>query len=265
MGNVLDAEGGHWKGIDPARSDGIIRRIDPRARIIAAVLFAVLVVSLHDLVALTAALLVAIIALSLSRLPLGRTLRRMAVMDSFIIFIILMLPFTVPGEPLFEIFGLVASREGLLQAVRIALTANAVVLMLMSLVGTMDSVTLGHALHRLKAPANLVHLMLFTVRYIEVLHEEYLRLRMAMKIRAFRPSNSRHTYMSYGYLVGMMLVRAMERSERILAAMKCRGFSGHFPLLGHFRLGRLDLGFAGVFATIAGLVITLEFVRAAAY
>ncbi|MCX8955322.1 cobalt ECF transporter T component CbiQ, partial [Ruegeria sp. NA] len=60
----------------------------------------------------------------------------------------------------------------------------------------------------------------------------------------------------FGYLVGMMLVRAIERSERILDAMKCRGFSGRMLLLQDFALTRRDIVFAaGLGALCAGLII----------
>ena len=55
---------------------------------------------------------------------------------------------------------------------------------------------------------------------------------------------NRHTYRAYGYLVGMLLVRSLDRSERIVAAMKCRGFRGRFYLLDHFAYSLHDLGFA---------------------
>ncbi|WP_245431367.1 energy-coupling factor transporter transmembrane protein EcfT, partial [Rhodoplanes roseus] len=73
----------------------------------------------------------------------------MAMMDSFIIFLIAMLPFTVPGDAMFTVFGFPASWQGLRQAAEIALTANAVILALMALVGSTEPVTLGHALRRL--------------------------------------------------------------------------------------------------------------------
>ena len=82
---------------------------------------------------------------------------------------------------------------------------------------------LGHALGHLHVPRKLAHLLLFTVRYLDVLDREYRRLRAAMKVRSFRPRMSLHTYRAYGYLVGMLLVRSFDRSERMLAAMKCRG------------------------------------------
>lgn len=233
---------------------GPVRTLDPRARILGAAAFAVVVVSCQGYPSLVAALVLSVVLMVLAGLPVGRSLKRMIAMDGFIVVMLAMLPFTVPGRPLFVLGGLVASHEGLTQAVVIALKANAVVLCLLSLVGSMESVTLGHALHRLGVPAKLVHLLLFTVRYIEVIHQEYQRLRVAMKIRGFAPANSRHTYRSIGYLIGMMLVRAMERSERILQAMQCRGFCGILPVLGDFHYGRRDVAFAVCTLTaLAGL------------
>ncbi len=209
-----------------AKGVGLIAPLDPRMRIVMACVFGVVTVALSSLPALCLALAITLALLLVSRLPWRETLKRMAMMDGFILFMLVLLPFSLPGDPIFTIWGLTASWQGLWKAVEIALTANAVILSLMVLVGTMEPVTLGHALHRLHCPQTLVHLLMFTIRYIEVLREEYQRLRGAMKVRGFRPSSNWHTYRSFGYLVGMMLVRAIERSERILGAMKCRGFSG---------------------------------------
>jgi cobalt/nickel transport system permease protein len=212
------------------------------------------VVALSDLRALAAALGVSLVLMALSGAPAGRTLKRMAAMDGFILFMLATLPFTVPGAPMVTLFGLTASAEGLRLAAEIALTANAVVLALLSLLHGMDPGVLGHALHRLGAPAKLVHLLQFTARYIDVLEAEYRRLRAAMKARGFRPANARHTYRSFGYLVGMLLVRALERSERILDAMRCRGFDGRIPLHADFAFGGRDGAFAvGMIAAAAGL------------
>ncbi|MGE4373280.1 MAG: cobalt ECF transporter T component CbiQ [Xanthobacter sp.] len=225
----------------------LLEGLDPRSRIVAATAFALVVVALHDLLALSLAVLAAGLVLLLARLPMARTLKRMVAMDGFVLFMLVLLPFTVPGEAMFSMFGYPASREGLLRAADIALKANAVVLMLLSLVGSMEPVRLGHALHRLYVPAALVHLLLFTVRYVDVLREEYERLRQAMKARGFRPRSNWHSYRSLGYLMGMMLVRAIERSERILGAMRCRGFRGQIPLLDDLALTWRDAAFVVVF------------------
>ena len=234
---------------------GLIGDYDPRMRIVIACVFAVVTVSLSTLPALIGALAVSIGLLLMSRLPIRRTLKRMVMMDGFIIFMLVLLPFSMPGDAMFTIFGFPASWQGLWKAIEIGLTANAVILALMVLAGTMEPVTLGHALYKLRCPEVLVHLLMFTIRYIEVLREEYLRLRGAMKVRGFRPGTNWHTYRSFGYLVGMMLVRAIERSERILGAMKCRGFSGRLLLLQDFSMTRRDRLFAAMlFLVCIGLL-----------
>lgn len=265
MGHLVSSGPRVLISADSARSNRALDRLDPRSRVLAAICFAIVIVSLKSLPVLALGFGLSIAVLLATRLPLKATLRRMAAMDGFILFMLALLPFTVPGTPLFSVFGFGFSVEGLLRAVEIALKANAVILMLMVLVGTLEPVTLGHALHRLKTPETLVHLLMFTVRYISVLHQEYLRLRSAMKVRSFRLRNSLHTYKSIGYLVGMMLVRSIDRSERILSAMKCRGFNGTIPLLDTMRFTGRDAWFAGLVLMAAATLLGLEWKIGASY
>ncbi|MDX5593263.1 cobalt ECF transporter T component CbiQ [Pseudovibrio sp. SPO723] len=236
----------------------LLQRLDPRTRVICVLVFAVCVVALSSPLALAVALAVPAAFMLVQGLLIGKTLRRMAAMDGFIIFMLVLLPFTTAGPAAFTLFGFDASTTGIWKAVEIGLTANAIILMVLVLVGTLEPGQLGHALARLKAPETLVHLMLFTVRYISVLQEEYTRLRAAMKMRGFTPKNTLHTYRSFGYLVGMLLVRAVDRSERILDAMKCRGFDGRLYLLDDLRYSKADFTFALVFSGALVVLIGLE-------
>lgn len=258
MGHALTPAEKSFRRTEPSRRGGVIATLDPRLRIVAAAFLGVVTVFLSALPALIAALAVSVGMLLISRLPVRRTLKRMAMMDGFILFTLMLLPFTVPGDAIFTLWGFAASWQGLFQAVKIALTANAVILALMVLVGTMEPVTLGHALYAMRCPEVLVHLLMFTIRYIDVLREEYLRLRGAMRVRGFRPSTNLHTYRSLGYMVGMMLVRAVERSERILEAMKCRGFNGRILLLREYGVTRRDYLFAAGLAMLCLGLIAME-------
>jgi len=128
----------------------------------------------------------------------------------------------------------------------------------LALLSSLEMVELGHALARLGAPQRLVTLLLFTVRYVDVLGQEYARLRLAMRARAFRPRAGWHTWRAYGWLVGMLLVMSLERSERIHAAMRLRGFTGRFHLLDEARrAGALDWGFGLAHAAALCLVVAL--------
>jgi cobalt/nickel transport system permease protein len=131
---------------------------------------------------------------------------------------------------------------------------NAIALATITLLGTSEVFSLAHALVHLRVPMKLVYLFFFFYRYISVMHEEYLRLRRAMTLRSFKPGTNIHTYRSYAYLIGMLLVRSFDRSERIYRAMLARGFQGRFPVMRHFHLHTADVVFAvGMMAVACGL------------
>lgn len=252
MAKALEHSLSSWKGQALKHDSGLIDSLDARLRVLFSALFSLLVVSSQHFLPLLLALVSALLLAVIARLNLRRTLRRVLAMDLFIVFLLLLLPFTTPGTPLFVWQGLTASVEGLQHALLIALKANSTLLCLLALLGTLSASELGHALARLKVPEKLVHLLLFTVRYLEVIGQEYKRMRRAMQARAFVMGANRHTWRAIGYLVGMLLVRSLERSERIQAAMKCRGFSGRFYLLDSFCFRRRDR-----IALLLGLVLLL--------
>jgi cobalt/nickel transport system permease protein len=153
---------------------------------------------------------------------------------------------------------LTATREGLLHAALIILKAHAVVLTLLGLVGRLEPAVLGPARARIGVHEKLVHLLLLTIRQIELLQQEHLRLRQAMRARAFVPRSDRHTWTSYGNLVGMLLVRSLERSRRIQAAMRCRGFHGRLYLLDSRRWRAADTRFLLALLVLLGSLLALD-------
>lgn len=224
-----------------------IDRIDPRVRVVAAGALVILAAVANRWLALGLLLSACAAGLLLVDLRSRELRRRLLPINLVMLLLAAILPLTTSGTPLAEVGSLEFSREGLALALRILLKGNAILLTLIVLLGAMETITLGHALAHLHVPDKLTHIMLFTVRYVDVLHREYHRLHTAMKMRGFRPRMSRHTYRAYGYLVGMLLVRSLDRAERIVAAMKCRGFRGRFYLLDHFAFApRRDVPFAMV-------------------
>ncbi len=257
---MADASGsfGSMLGSSLAGRASVVDRLDPRARIVAAVAFSALVAVLDDFAALGLAMSLAVGAAALARLRPLAVVGRLLPVNGLVLLLAATLPWAVAGHPLAGLGPLEYSREGLLQVAAVALKANAIVLMLVVLLAALDVVTLGHAMSHLHAPDKLTHLLLFTVRYLDVLGREYQRLRAAMKLRAFRPAMNRHTLRAYGYLVGMLLVRSLDRSERIVAAMKCRGFRGRFYLMDHFAYSRRDAWFAAAAVFVLGSLAWLE-------
>jgi len=224
-----------------ATGDSFVHRLDPRVKIVVAALFSAVVALADNHACLALAACVAITLLLLARLSFKQVLLRLLAVNTFILFLWLFLPFTYGGEELFSIGPLHATREGIDYALLISVKSNGIVLALIALIATIPIITLGHALSHLRVPDKLIHLFFFTVRYLQLLHLEYDRLRDAMRIRGFRPRSNLHTYKSLAYLIGMLLIRSFDRADRIRKAMICRGFHGKFYLLSHFELNRSDM------------------------
>lgn len=188
------------------------------------------------------------------RPPVGTLVRRLCAVNMFIVFLALTVPLTMPGEPVWSLGPVHASREGLELVLLVALKANAIFLVFVALVASMDFPTMGHALERLGAPSKLTFLFLFTYRYVHVIAEEWQRLHTAARLRGFVPHTNLHTYRTVGHLLGMVLVNSFDRAGRVYQAMLLRGFCERFTSVRQFTWKRLD----GVMATVwLGVVMAL--------
>jgi len=232
-----------------------VHHLDPRIKIVTAAVFSVLVALKHSLESSLISISLPIGLIFAARLNFRALLIRLAIVNGFTLFMFIFLPFTTPGETIFTLGPLCIQREGIIQAFLITVKSNSIVLMALALLATSQIFTLVHALSHLGMPDKLVHLFFFCFRYIHVIHGEYCRLMNAMKIRGFQPKTNMHTYRSYAYLVGMMLVRSFDRSKRIVNAMKCRGFKGKFYILHHYEMKGYD--YALVASSLAFSIVLL--------
>lgn len=238
-------------GIAPA---SLLSRIDPRVRLLC-VLASSLAVALDarplplGLLAL-AGLVLCVVA----RVPARVLLRRLIGLNAFMALVLLTLPLTSGGDVLVQIAGIDVYRDGLLQALRIVLAGHALVLLFVALVATLEPTTLAHALLHLKVPDKLVRILMFAIRYIDVLHDTRLRRERAMRARGFVARCDAHTLRTTAHLVGSLVGDSLERAQRIEQAMRARGWRGGFPMLHHFHLAAHDVAF-GLF--FAGLLLTV--------
>jgi cobalt/nickel transport system permease protein len=167
--------------------------------------------------------------------------------------LIALLPVQVAVQPAWSILYNTAL---LPEALHIAGRAAAILFILTALIGTVEPAALGHALAHLRVPARLVQLYLFTIRYLDVLRREAQTLHTAMRARGYAPGFNRPALRATGQMVGMLLVRSLDRSEAIVRAMACRGEHGAFHLFRHFHYHRRDAVFALLAAATGLLLIT---------
>jgi len=223
-----------------SKGDSFLHKLDPRVKIIVILLFSVIVAITDKYISLLGALLFAIGVVIIAKLKTREVISRLLVVNSFIFLLWLMLPFTFPGEKVYTLGSLGISREGIKYAFLITVKSNSIILTGIALLSTSSIFNLVHALRHLYLPDKLIQLFFFTYRYIHTIYSEYVKLNNAIKIRGFKPQTNLHTYKTYSYLVGMMLVRSYDRSKRVYNAMLCRGFKGKFWTLNHFIFKKSD-------------------------
>jgi len=224
-----------------ATGNSFIHRSDPRARIACAVLLTVPMALVDTQLTAWTALVFSLVLTVLALLDPIEIFRRLLVVNLFIVFLWFFLPFSSPGIPIFSIGSLTATKQGFQLALLLTLKSNAVVITLMTLLGTIRMQDMGPAMQAMGVPPKLCHLLLFTYRYIFVIRQEYEVMIRAMQARGFAPANNIHTYRSYAWLVGMLLVRSWDRAERVNSAMLCRGFSGKLYTLSRHRFKFSDM------------------------
>lgn len=235
-----------------------VHRLDPRARIIGAVTASAALSLCHAPQALCFAFAASALAVVVTRVPVPAILQRIVPLNVLLMLLCASLLFFTPGLPLFSVGALQATRQGLFQCAVVVLKANAIVLLLAALLGSIELVDLGHAMSRLKVPPILTHIFLFTIRYMSLMLAEFERLSRAAQLRGFRPGANRHTLRTTGYMIGMMLVRSYARGERILNAMRLRGYNGTFAFEGELSFHPRDGVFAMLSCVAIGVMLGLE-------
>ncbi|MGE3245119.1 MAG: cobalt ECF transporter T component CbiQ [Beijerinckiaceae bacterium] len=243
----------------PVRLVGrVVEALDPRMRIAGAVLAVVTVVALQSLWSKFAALVLIATFTAAVAPDLRLVMRRLAHVEGFMVVLLLLLPFTVPGTEIARFGYFAVTDRGLARAVSVVLSVNAAVLAVLALLATLEPARLTRGLGALGLPTALTHLLFFLIRYLGIFRDELAQSLQSMRARGFAPRLSRHTLRSYGNLAGMLLVRSIERAERVDEAMRCRGFSGRFPMRAPRPLDPIDYRFAAISVAAALALLIMD-------
>lgn len=94
------------------------------------------------------------------------------------------------------------------------------------LVNVMPFEQLLITLRRLKVPAVVVAILAFMYRYVFVVWDELDKMRTARKVRNFSGGSLWFRWKTLSQMIGMLLIRSLNRAERIHGAMLSRGWDG---------------------------------------
>jgi len=218
--------------------DTFVHRLDPRAKVVATMLFLVAVTSYpkYEVAALMPYFLFPILMTTLGDIPVLFLLKKVVLVAPFAVFIGIFNP--VFDTRTAAVVAGVNLSGGWLSfcsiLVKFTLTISAALL----LVATTSFPGVCRALNRLGFPALFVSQLLFLYRYLFVLMEETMRILRARDMRSF---NGRGRGMKVAArLIGTLFLRTVERAERIYSAMLSRGFRGEIPSIRTYAFNGTD-------------------------
>ncbi|MGD1895344.1 MAG: cobalt ECF transporter T component CbiQ [Phormidesmis sp.] len=165
----------------------------------------------------------------LSGLPLSFLRRRLRYPGLFILAVVLVLPFG-SGETILAQLGPFALRqEGLMMMVLVVSRFLSILTLGFVLLGTTPFLTLLRALRSLGLPTVLADMTLLTYRYLFETADMLSTMQKSMHLRGFGHRKrwlrlEGKTLLQLSGLLGTLLIRSYERSERIYKAMQLRGY-----------------------------------------
>ena len=226
-----------------ALQDTPLHRLDPRVKLITTLLFIVTAVSFdrYSLAPLLPLFLFPLSLCAVGHLPVPYLRRKLLLASPFAVLVGMFNPL-LDRTVMFQVGGLDISGGWVSFGsilLRFTLTVSAALVLIASTGFT--PVCVG--LNRLGVPRAFSNQLLFLYRYIFVLTEEGARMMRARSLRSF---NGRGTGVKvYGAMLGQLLLRTMDRAQRIHRAMLCRGYTGEIHLNREYRIRGADILFLG--------------------
>jgi cobalt/nickel transport system permease protein len=231
-----------------ASGDTPLHRLDPRAKLITTLLFIVIVVSFnkYTLMAFVPFFIYPMVLISAGGLPAGYFLKKVLQVSPFAVLIGIFNPI-IDKEIIYNI-GSIGISGGWISFLSILLRFVLTVSAALILIALTGFNAVCQALSKLGVPRPFVVQLLFFYRYIFVLIDEAERMERARSLRSFNSRSMRfRTFIS---IIGHLLLRSLDRAERIYLAMCCRGFDGHIRLVRTKKGGWKDLAFVAVWLVL---------------
>jgi cobalt/nickel transport system permease protein len=201
-------------------------------RIVVVLALIVMGVSIKHLDTLIFLLLYGLFMIIVCRVPFPFLGRRLVLALPFIMFSVVFFSLYESSRPL-GIGWLTISMDGLNKALLYSTRLLFTLELLTLLFYQMTMQQFFRALLILKLPGIFVELILFTLRFMDVIRAEAVRMYQALRSRGMRQRSfySLTSYRVLSQMLGGLLLRSLQRSERIYMGMMSRGYQGIPPHL----------------------------------
>lgn len=221
--------------------DTVIHRLDPRVKVLTALVFIVTVVSYgkYEVTGLIPFMIYPIVLTALANLPPAYLGKKVLMALPFALFIGIFNPLL--DRSVMIHLGSTGISGGWVSfasiMIRFVLTVSAALILVAS--AGFNRVCL--ALEKMGVPNSFALQLLFLYRYIFVLTDEASRMARARSLRAF---GCRGTGLGvFSFMIGQLLLRTLDRAQRIHRAMLCRGFDGEIRIARPLKICGRDVAF----------------------
>jgi cobalt/nickel transport system permease protein len=230
-----------------------IHRLDPRVKVVTTLLFIIYVVSFnrYEITGLFPFFLFPALVIGLADLPFGYLLRKIVWVAPFVLFIGIFNPLL--DRQIILQLGTLPVSGGWLSLVSILLRFVLTVGAALLLIATTGFPAICMALEKMGAPKIFTIQLLLLYRYLFVLIEEAIRMFRAYSLRTF--SGKKPGYHIFRQMLGNLLLRTLDRAQRIHMAMLSRAFTGEIKVARQFNFGPTE------FFTLAGSAVVLTLFR----
>lgn len=208
-----------------ARGRTWVHTLHPLVKLLVTLCYIVIVVSFRrdEILLLLPLFLYPWLMLALGEIPAGPILRKLLLVSPFVLGIGIMNP--IFDREMVVVAG-ISIAHGWVTFLSILIKSGLTVSAGLLLIATTGLDQLALSLRMLKVPRIFVLQLLLTYRYLSVLLEELARMLRAYGLRAPGQKGIRRD--TWGPMAGQLLLRTMDRAERIYQAMVLRGFTGEY-------------------------------------
>ena len=219
-----------------AEADSPLHRLDPRAKLLTTLVFIISVVSFdkYEISRLLPYFLYPAVLIGLGDLPFGYLARKLVLVSPFVLFIGIFNPWL--DQATLVRLGNIGISGGWISffslILRFVLTVGAA-LLLIALTGFP---ALCMAMEKLGAPNIFAVQLLMLYRYLFVLIAESIRIIRAHSLHSFS-RKGRITFKVFLLILGNLLLRTIDRAQRIHMAMLSRAFTGEIKIAQRFSFG----------------------------
>ena len=216
--------------------DSVIHRLDPRTKIIWTFFYIILLFFMKTAVGFAAFIVLTAVIIALTKIKVKYILRGIKPVHFLLIFTSLINIFMTGETPLFKIWFLTATKEGVIFAALMALRLVLLVAGTSLLTFTTSPISLTDGIERLMSPFSkigvpahaIAMMMTIAIRFIPTILEETDKIMKAQKARGadFESGSIVSRARAMTPILIPLFISAFRRADELAIAMECRCYRG---------------------------------------